>query len=74
MIYIYDFVLFLFEQFDYIFGLIASFFDIIDYFFNSGIFFTGLPTWLCVGLSIPLVLAAVFRITQLIPAIGGFDS
>lgn len=74
MIYIFEFIKFLFEQFEYIFGFMRSFFDIVEYFFSSGWFFTGIPGWFLGGLCIPLILGVIFRITQLIPAIGGFDS
>lgn len=76
MIYLVDFVKFLHEQFDFIFSLISSFFELVSVMLSDFVFFNfpGLPSWLSIGLFIPVVLAIVFRITQIIPIIGGFDS
>lgn len=74
MIYIIDFLKFLFEQFSFIFDFIAEFISIISTFNVLNLSDWGLPSWLYTGLWLLFLIPCIFRITQIIPVIGGFDS
>lgn len=74
MIYIIDFLKFLFEQFSFIFDFIGEFISIISYLDIVNPSTGGLPSWLVTGLGLMVLIPCIFRITQIIPVIGGFDS
>ena len=74
MIFIFDFLNFLFQQFSFIFEIVAKFIEFIHTLDVLNISDWGLPSWLYTGFWIMFMIPVIFRVTQIIPVIGGFDS
>ncbi len=74
MMYLVDFIRFIFEQFSFIFDFIRDFLYLIDLFDIFNLNTWGLPSWLFGGFWILFFIPVIFRITQIVPVIGGFDS